>query len=144
MPSAPVKTAPVKTAAQLEREILESVDPLAIYLRGRGLVPGIGAERGREVRDGVARLSSSHGSTRYVMFSRGEPVAALQVVSADGSRATIANAYTVGRHRRRGFAAALLRRAREDFDEVVHAADAHLSADGRAWRDRVEGVGRRR
>lgn len=108
---------------------------LAIYLRDPGTVPGIGAERGKKPTSGVGRYRSPHGSVRYVWYAHGVPLAALQVVSRDGKLATIANVYTVPSRRREGLASMLLAKARHDFKEVRHAEDAHLSTEGRAWRD---------
>lgn len=108
---------------------------LAIYLGDPGTVPGIGAERGKRPTSGVGRYKNPHGSVRYVWYEHGEPLAALQVVTRDGKLATIANVYTAPIHHRRGLASALLARARHDFKEVRHAEDAHLSTEGRAWRD---------
>ncbi len=110
-------------------------DLLAVYLGAPGTVPGIGAERGRRVRDGLGKYKSPHGSTRYVWYVSGEPVSALQVVSIDGKIATVANVYTARSHRRTGLAGLLLEQARRDFREVRHASDGHLSAEGRAWRN---------
>jgi ribosomal protein S18 acetylase RimI-like enzyme len=108
---------------------------LAIYLGAPGKVPGIGAESGKQPRSGVGRYKSPHGSVRYVWYEHGAPLAVLQVVTRDGKLATIANVYTVPARRRQGLANALLTRAQHDFREVRHAEDAHLSTEGRAWRD---------
>jgi GNAT superfamily N-acetyltransferase len=108
---------------------------LAIYLGDPGTVPGIGTERGKPPRSGIGRYKSPHGSVRYVWYEHGQPLAALQVVTRDGRRATIANVYTVPSRRRQGLASALLAKARQAFKDVHHAEDAHLSAAGRAWRD---------
>lgn len=111
---------------------------LRVYLSGPGGVPGIGVERGKPVIEGCAKYKSQHGSTRYVWYEDGLAVAALQVVSRDKKRATIANVYTLPSHRRRGIAALLLGTARRDFKRVDHADESQLSADGRAWRERTK------
>jgi GNAT superfamily N-acetyltransferase len=110
---------------------------LSVYLDDPGTVPGIGPERGKRPTSGVGRYKSPHGSVRYVWYEHGRPLAALQVVTGDGKRATIANVYTVPAHRRQGLAAALLAKARHDFKAVEHAEEAHLSAEGRAWREKL-------
>jgi predicted GNAT family acetyltransferase len=110
---------------------------LAVYLGDPGTVPGIGLKRGKKPTSGIARYKSPHGSVRYVWYEHGAPLAALQVVTRDGKKATIANVYTVSARRREGLAAALLARARRDFATVEHAAEAHLSATGRAWREKI-------
>jgi len=106
---------------------------LEVYLLDKGSVPGIGAEVGRRVRNGIARYVSPHGSYRYVLYRNGNSIAALQAVSSDGVNATIANVYVVPTHRRSGIASKLLARARRDFVSVVHAERGNLSAEGRAW-----------
>jgi hypothetical protein len=110
---------------------------LAVYLAPRGGAPGIGPEKGHTPRDGIAKYVSPHGSYRYVAFVVGEPVSTLQVVSMDGRHAVVANVYTKPEHRREGWAAKLLTRARRDFDEVTHADERKLSSKGRAWSARV-------
>jgi ribosomal protein S18 acetylase RimI-like enzyme len=105
---------------------------LEVYLDAPGLVPGIGAERGRVVSNGIAKYVSPHGSYRYVFYEAGEPVGALQVVSRDGRRAVVANVYVLPSFRRRGVASQLLRRAERDF-EVEHASPGSRSDDARAW-----------
>jgi ribosomal protein S18 acetylase RimI-like enzyme len=123
----------------LRRRYGRSTDPLSAYLAGKGQAPGIGPERGpaRPPTDGVAKYVSPHGSTRYVAYVGGQPAAALQVVSRDGKRASIANVFTAPEFRRRGIAAKLLARARRDFEVVEHAAEGHISEAGKAWRERV-------
>lgn len=108
---------------------------LSTYLGNPGAVPGIGAERGKKPTSGIGRFKSPHGSVRYVWYEHGVPLAALQVVTPDGKQATIANVYTIPARRREGLAAALLAKARLDFETVEHAEEGHLSAEGRAWRD---------
>jgi GNAT superfamily N-acetyltransferase len=110
---------------------------LAIYLGDPGTVPGIGSERGKKPTNGIGRYKSPHGSVRYIWYEHGDPLAVLQVVTRDGKQATIANVYTVAAHRRQGLAAALLARARRDFQKVEHAEETHLSGPGRAWRSRL-------
>lgn len=110
---------------------------LSVYLNDSGKVPGIGAERGKRIRDGLSRYKSPHGSTRYVWYINGKAISALQVVSADGLFAKIANVYTTPSYRRMGFAKLLLDQARKDFKEVVHADEEDLSTGGRAWRGKV-------
>lgn len=108
---------------------------LAVYLADPGKVAGIGAERGKKPTSGIGRYKSPHGSVRYVWYEHGVPLAALQVVTRDGKRATIANVYTVPSRRREGLANTLLAKARHEFKEVAHAEEGHLSQAGRAWRD---------
>ena len=110
---------------------------LAVYLGDPGTVPGIGPERGKKPTSGIARYKSPHGSVRYVWYEHGTPFAALQVVTRDGRHAVIANVYTAPTRRREGLAAALLARARRDFQTVEHAGEAHLSAAARAWREKL-------
>lgn len=115
-------------------------EPLAAYLAPKGRAPGIGLERGTAIRDGIARFRSPHGSTRYIFYREGEPLAVLQVVSRDGKHATIANVYVRPEARRKGLASRLLARARRDFQSVEHASESHLSAEGRAWKEAVRDV----
>ena len=128
-----------KTRGELEREIAEELakEYLAVYLDDPGTVPGIGSERGKKPTSGIGRFKSPHGSVRYVWYEHGTPLAALQVVTRDRKQATIANVYTVPKRRREGIAAALLARARRDFRAVGHADEAHLSAAGLAWREKL-------
>ena len=74
-------------------------------------------------------------SYRYVGLEDGRPVSALQIVSADGIRGTIANVYTTPIARRRGWARRLLEAARRRFREVKHSSD--LSPAGEAWKNVV-------
>jgi GNAT superfamily N-acetyltransferase len=120
-----------------DRRMGDVSEYLAVYLGDPGAVPGIGPERGRKPTSGIGRFKSPHGSVRYVWYEHGTPLAALQVVSRDGKLATIANVYTVPARRREGLAAALLARARRDFNRVTHAGEEHLSAEGRAWREKL-------
>ena len=119
---------------------LIAADPLASYLAPRGEAPGIGPERGPKAspNTGIARYVSPHGSTRYVAYEDGRPVAALQVVSRDGKSASIANVFTDPCCRKRGFARFLLVKARKDFKSVVHASEENISEAGRAWRSHVD------
>lgn len=105
---------------------------LEVYLNAPGRVPGIGPETGRALREGIARFVSPHGSYRYVLYRAGEPLAALQVVSADRRRAVVANVYVAPGSRRQGLASQLLQRAERDF-EVEHAREESRSADAQAW-----------
>ena len=118
-------------------------DPLAGYLAPKDEAPGIGPEKGPRSppSSGVAKYVSPHGSTRYVSYDSGRPVAALQVVSRDKRQASIANVYTDPCCRRRGLAKELLDCARRDFKGgVVHASEENISEAGKAWRSRVEPV----
>jgi len=119
---------------------LMAEEPLAAYLAPRGEAPGIGPEKGPKAPppNGVAKYASPHGSTRYVSYDGGKPVAALQVVSRDKRNASIANVYTDPCCRRRGLAKELLSRARRDFKSIVHASEENISEAGKAWRSRVE------
>jgi len=110
---------------------------LAIYLGDPGTVPGIGPERGKKPMSGIGSYKSPHGSVRYVWYEHGKPLAGLQVVTRDGRRAVIANVYTAPTHKRKGLATALLAKARRDFQTVEHAGEEHLSAEGRAWREKL-------
>ena len=119
---------------------------LAVYLSNPGTVPGIGPERGKKPTSGIARYKSPHGiaryksphgSVRYVWYEHGTPLATLQVVTHDGQHAVIANVYTVPARRRGGLAAALLARARRDFQTIEYAGEEHLSAAARAWREKL-------
>ena len=110
---------------------------LAVYLGDPGSVPGIGSERGKKPTSGIGRYKSPHGSVRYVWYEHGKPLAALQIVTRDGTHATIANVYTVAARRREGLAAALLAKARRDFKTVEHAEETSLSTSARAWRDKI-------
>lgn len=115
------------------RAMAKSDDPLAMTLHMPGQHPAIGAESGRARRSGIAKHVSPHGSTRYLHYHEGRPVAGLQVVSRDGVHAKVANVYTHPEHRRRGLASALMTRARQDFHTVEHADGEHQSEDARRW-----------
>jgi len=84
---------------------------LAYLLGEPGQVPHIGTESGARVEDGIAKYVSPAGSTRYVRYVGGAPVAALQVMSRDGRVGTIANVFTDTTGRRKGYATELLRQA---------------------------------
>lgn len=124
-----------------------SLEPLfAKLLAPRGGYPGVGPERGprRPPANGIARYVDPFGSTRYVRYVGGAPVAGLQVMSRDGRQATIANVYTAPGERRRGHASVLLARARRDFASVVHAGPDALSVEGAHFaRARPNGDGKR-
>lgn len=115
----------------------EEDDDLSVYLSPRGRAPGIGEERGpsRAPKSGVVKLTSPHGSVRYLAFKNYRPISVLQVVTRDGIDAMIANVFTVRSERRKGWAAKLLRKARKDFRNVYHSS--HLSDDGLTWKKRV-------
>ncbi len=128
--------------SSLLRRYGHSAEPLAAYLAVRGAAPGIGPEKGPKAppSSGIAKYVSPHGSTRYVAYEQGRPVAALQVVSRDGKSASIANVYTDPCCRKQGIAKSLLLRARKDFKGgVAHAAEENISDEGKAWRSRIEG-----
>lgn len=105
---------------------------LEVYLARPGQVPGIGHERGRALTDGVAKFVSPHGSYRYVFYSDGVALGALQVVS-DGRVARVANVFVRPEVRRRGVATALFRRARRDFPRLTHASESSRSDEAKAW-----------
>jgi len=121
----------------LQSDMDDVSEYLAVYLGDPGTVPGIGPERGKKPTSGIARYKSPHGSVRYVWYEHGRPLAALQVVTRDGKQAQIANVYTVPARRREGLAAVLLAKSRHDFQTVAHAGEANLSADARAWREKL-------
>jgi len=110
----------------------------ALYLRGPGLIPSIGNESGRPVKDGIAKFQGRQG-TRYVLYVDDTAMAAIHVISRDGRNATISNAFTRATGRRRGYASRLLKRAREDFESVTHSAN--LTPEGRKWAEQTGGVG---
>lgn len=108
---------------------------LEVYLNGPSEVPGIGLERGRKpTGDTVAKYTSPHGSTRYVVYVNGKAVSALQVVSRDKRQAVIANVYTLPTFRRCGYASLLLEHARLDFKVVKHASEEMMSEEAKKWR----------
>lgn len=111
-------------------------DPLQALLAPPGENPTIGPETGEATADGIVRLDSPHGSTRYLLYVSCEPVSGLQVVSRDGRHATIANVFTVPAHRRQGLAAMLLATAKHDFETVTHSTA--LSREGALWSRGVE------
>jgi GNAT superfamily N-acetyltransferase len=140
-------------------------ESLWVYALEAGKVPGIGDEsrvykvtgersteeierhlsrtpKGGVHHHSIERLDSEHGSSRYLWRVDDQPVAGLQVVSHDGKTATIANVYTMPPWRRLGLAAGLLHLAREDFTEVRHASDQHMSPLGKAWRAAVNPAGK--
>jgi ribosomal protein S18 acetylase RimI-like enzyme len=124
-------------ASRVARRFLAGLE---VYLNEPGKVPGIGPEKGRKPPgDGISKFVSPHGSTRYVAYVGGAPVAALQVVSRDKKNAVIANVYTSPEARRQGWASKLLAAARKDFKSVGHAAEEDISDEGKKWRDRVRG-----
>lgn len=131
-----------KTKRVLEAEIRAAVEDvgLAATLLPPGMSPAIGTETGALRRDGTSKHASPHGSTRYLRSVGGKIVAGLQVVSADGRAAKIANVYTLPEYRGRGMAAGLLSRARRDFLVVEHADEDDLSRAGRGWRDKMEAM----
>lgn len=92
----------------------------------------VGPERGKPVANGVAKFTSPHGSYRYVWYENGVAVAGIQVMSRDRRNAVIAFVYTAPEQRRKGLAAKLLARARQDFKTIEHSD--HLTDLGRAWR----------
>lgn len=97
----------------------------------------IGQEKGKQKPEGVSRLDSPYGSTRYVYSEGGKAVSVLQVMRMPDGKARIANVYTVPEARRKGIASKLMEQARKDFKEVAHSDD--LSVDGAAWANAVEG-----
>lgn len=110
-------------------------EPGLEILRPRGKFPGVGTEKSRKVQNGIARYVDPYGSSRYVWYSKGEPVAGLQVVSEryEENRAVIANVYTLPGYRRKGYATKLLARARKDFRVVEHAPERNRTEAGSAW-----------
>ena len=114
-----------------------SID-LGVFFGPPGSVRAIGPERivrssSKTAAPDLVVMTSREGSTRYLAHRDGLPVAVLQVVSADGVHARIANAYVVPDRRRTGLASMLLAEARRDFAEVLHSD--MLSGDGRAFAD---------
>jgi GNAT superfamily N-acetyltransferase len=106
---------------------------LAGFLKPRGRVMQIGEERGRTPRNGIAHYVSPHGSHRYVLIEEGRALGALQVVTADGKHARVANVFVLPSSRRKGIATKLLARARRDFVSVEHAPDEDRSQLGDLW-----------
>lgn len=103
-----------------------------------GQSKSVGQETGRMSKEGISRLKSPFGSTRYVYSEGGQAKAVLQIMSTDGQVGTIANVYTVPDARRKGIASQLMERARKDFKQIHHNAD--LSPAGAAWANSVEGA----
>lgn len=133
------------SATRIHREIRQILavpdddDPLARTLLPPSQSPAIGPESGSARRSGIGRHDSPHGSTRYLRYVDGQIASGLQVVSADGRRATIANVYTRPGYRGRGFGTELVARARRDFEVVSWPGEGSLSNAGRGLRDRIEG-----
>lgn len=120
---------------------MESFEPdLRYLLSPAGEARQIGPETqvGRP-EDGSVKFLSPHGSYRYVRYIEGKPVAALQIMSKDGRRGTIANVYTLPEYRRKGIARELLERARRGFESLSHSRD--LSTLGALWKGGVENTG---
>jgi hypothetical protein len=71
-------------------------------------------------------------SYRYVSYSNGVPVSALQIGTSGPrtKKAVIQNVRTDEPYQRQGHASKLLQRARQDFD-IKHSTD--LTDDGKAW-----------
>lgn len=109
---------------------------LADLLAPAGKSAAIGPEKGEIKPNGISRLVSAYGSTRYVFSENGKPVSVLQVMSRDGTHGVIANVYTVPEARRRHLAFALMTMAKRDFESVRHSDD--LTNDGAAWASAVE------
>lgn len=103
---------------------------LEVYLLPPGQVPGLGPERGRPVREGIAKFTNPYGSYRYVLYEGGEAIGVLQVVDFK-NEAVIANLYVLAEARRRGVATKLAARARRDFPNISHSQ--HMSEEAQAW-----------
>jgi GNAT superfamily N-acetyltransferase len=118
----------------------EQLEP---YIFPKGECSLIGPEVGKEVRDGIAIFFQSRrtfnpasphpkgGSYRFVQFVEGQIVAGLQVMSLTGDDGLVANVYCRPEHRRRGYAAGLLERAKEQFTTITLSEDQ--TVDGKAW-----------
>lgn len=104
----------------------------ADYLEPKGKSQSIGKEAGKFNQDGISRFISPYGSYRYVHAIDGKIVGALQVMSRDGKKGTIANVVVQPEHRRKGIAKELLAKAKKDFDQIDHSGD--LSELGKAWK----------
>jgi GNAT superfamily N-acetyltransferase len=115
----------------------EDVD-LSAYLAPKGKAPGIGAETGTTVRDGISVYKSPHGSNRYLYSKQGAAVGVLQVVEISPGISVIANVYTSPEWRRKGIATKLYERASKDF-EIRLPDKRMMSGDGLAWSGRVSG-----
>jgi GNAT superfamily N-acetyltransferase len=115
----------------------EDVD-LSAYLAPKGKAPGIGAETGATVRDGISLYKSPHGSNRYLYSKQGAAVGVLQVVEISPGVAVIANVYTSPEWRRKGIATKLYERASKDF--AISLPDKRmLSKAGLAWSKQLKG-----
>jgi hypothetical protein len=115
----------------------EDVD-LSAYLAPKGKAPGIGAETGTTVRDGVSVYKSPHGSNRYLYSKQGAAVGVLQVVEISPGIAVIANVYVASEWRRKGVATKLYERASKDF--AISLPDKRmLSKAGLAWSKQLKG-----
>lgn len=90
-----------------------------------------GPETMTQLSDTVHLHKDPYGSHRLVKMVDGQPVAALQVMSADGKRGMIANAYTHPEHRRKGYASELHAAAKGLFSELGHSGDRSEAGD--AW-----------
>ena len=101
-----------------------------------GKSAAIGQEKGEIKPNGISRLVSAYGSTRYVFSENGKPLSVLQIMSRDGEHGVIANVYTVPEARRRHLAFALITMAKRDFKTIEHNDD--LTHDGAAWASAVE------
>lgn len=102
-----------------QRKYLESAETnLSYLLLPRGKTHQIGAEKGRIKTNGIARYDSPHGSYRYVMYKKGEAVAALQIMYRTGGKALVSNVFVKKENRRKGYATALLKKAKKDFGKV--------------------------
>lgn len=111
-------------------------DALKDLLRPAGQTATIGAEKGTVKPNGVSKLTSDFGSTRYVYSENGKILSAVQVMARPQYPATVTNVYTDPSSRRKGLAAQLYNAAKKDFKDLRTSDD--LSKDGAAWVSSVE------
>ena len=113
------------------RVATQNYETLDILLKLPGQNPMIGHEKGNLKPDGISKLTSPHGSYRYIYSIGGEPVSALQVVSRDHNTGIVTNSFTKKEHRRQGLARKLLGQIQRDFSILEFNEDQ--SGSGAAW-----------
>ena len=109
-------------------------------LRGAGQTGMTGPEIETILDDHIILYQDDLGNSRFVYYLNGDPISVLHLIGFETSKSSymISNVYTEKNYRRKGYAAILIKKAREVLGEVVHSPEENQSVMGKAWAKSVK------
>lgn len=111
-------------------------ESLSLLLQKAGNCSLIGPEKRTMCTEQIEHLESPEGSHRFIFVENGQTLSAIQIMSKDGEKGVLTNAFTVPGARRRGLALQLVKMAKSHFLDLEYSQER--SAQGAAWVEHLE------